>query len=291
MPELPEVEILRRQLARKIIGKKIVKIKILRVKSFLGRSEDLIGKKIKQVKRRAKILIFCFGKKAPLLLCHLKMTGQLVFKGKYGQKIVGGHPTPDWINKLPSKHTRVMITFADKSKLFFNDMRTFGWMKLKLNKNEKFNINRIIGGKYGPEPLTKEFSFQYLKKKFSRTRRAIKTVLLDQQVVAGIGNIYANDALYKASILPTKSADKLDSLEIKKLRKAINAVIKLGIKYGGASDNTYRHLDGLGGSYQKHFLVYKKNGQKCQRCQTIIKRTKIGGRGTFWCPKCQQLSH
>ncbi len=278
MPELPEVETLRRQLEKTIISKKISQVKVLRAKSFQGNPKQIIGKKIIGIERKAKILIVKLSGKLYLLI-HLKLTGQLIYHQKR-QRIVGGHPTLDWVNKLPSKHTRVIINFSDGSKLYFNDIRVFGWMKIV--KNLKLKIKNL-----GVEPFGKEFTIKYLKDIFSKSGRAVKLVLMDQSKIAGIGNIYANDALFLARIDPRKPTKQLSNLAIKQLRASIIKVLKTGIKYGGASKNTYKHLDGLGGSYQKHFLVYQQDGKKCRKCGNLIKRIKIGGRGTFFCPKCQ----
>lgn len=271
MPELPEVETLKRQLQRTIVGKKISQVIVLREKSFQGNPKEIIGKKIIEVERRAKILIIKLtGNLHPAtynyLIIHLKLTGQLIYQSK------------------ANKHTRVIIEFSDKSRLYFNDLRVFGWIRIIKTKNEKQKMKN----NFGPEPFSQEFSAGYLKNIFSKTARAIKLVLLDQQLISGIGNIYSSEALWKAGIRPTKQARKLSNLEIKKLREAIIMVLEKGIESGGASDNTYRQLNGMSGQYQKHFLVYERDGKKCRKCQNIIKRIKIGGRGTFYCPKCQR---
>lgn len=291
MPELPEVETLRKQLEKAVIGKTIAKVEVLRKKSFQGNPKQVIGKRIAAVKRRAKILIFHFTTTGHLppavyLFIHLKLTGQLVYKLKIKSenlKIVGGHPTSDWVNSLPSKHTRVIIIFSDGSKLYFNDQRVFGWMKIVNSQKLKVEIEKL-----GIEPFNRGFTPECLKDIFSKSERAIKVVLMDQQKIAGLGNIYSNDALFGAGIDPRRPAKSLKETEIEKLRGWILKVLRQGIKDGGASENTYKHLDGLGGSYQKHFLVYQQDGEKCRKCGNLIKRIKIGGRGTFFCPKCQR---
>lgn len=279
MPELPEVETLKRQLAKAVVAKTIKGVKVLRAKSFLGNPQQIIGKKILKVDRRAKILIIKLNRGIYLAI-HLKLTGQLIYETG-SKRTAGGHPTLDWVNQLPSQHTRVIIDFKDSSRLYFNDQRVFGWIKIVTS------IEDLVSN-LGMEPLDKEFTLLYLKDIFSRSGRAVKLLLLDQQKIAGIGNIYANDALFLAGIDPRKPAKKLTLKEMGKLRRAIIKVLKDGIKYGGASENTYKHLDGLGGKYQEHFLVYQQDGQKCGQCGSLIKRIKIGGRGTFFCPKCQK---
>lgn len=285
MPELPEVETLKRQLEKTLKGKIIVKVEVLQKKSFFGNPQKIIGLKIKKVERRAKYLIINLNKNLNLLI-HLKLTGQLIYQplSSKSLRIVGGHPSLDWIAKLPNKHTRAIINFHDKSRLFFNDMRLFGWMRIISKQALSLQI-----GKLGVEPLSKNFSEEYLKKIFSKSSRPIKLILMDQEKISGIGNIYSNEALFAAGINPQKRAKDLKNKEIKKLRYWILKVLKLGIKHGGASEDTYRHLNGSLGNYQKHFLVYQKQGQRCQKChKAIIKKIQIGGRGTFFCPNCQK---
>lgn len=285
MPELPEVETIKRQLNRAVVGKRIDQIQVLRQKSFQGSPKKLVGKKVKTVDRRAKLLIIYLAKKFPAILIHLKMTGQLIFKGRR-KRLVGGHPTLDWISQLPTNHTRAIITFRDKTQLFFNDMRVFGWLKAVENQKQ---LDRELKGVEGVEPLTDEFTTENLKKQLGRTGRAIKIALMDQKLIAGVGNIYANDALWDAKINPRKPAKGLTDKEINRLQQSIERVIKKGIKYGGASDSDYKQLNGMGGKYQKHFLVYKQDGKKCRRCQRAkIKKTKLSGRGTYFCPVCQE---
>jgi len=272
MPELPEVETLKRQLEKTIVGKKINQVEILRTKSFQGKKQKLIGQTVKKIERRAKLLQIKFAEEFPQLLIHLKLTGQLIY------------PKKDRVKELPGKHTRVIIIFSDKSKLYFNDLRVFGWLRVIENKA---SLDDALKGVKGIEPLTKEFTPGNLEAQLKRTAQPIKIALLDQNLIAGVGNIYANDALWEAKIHPQTTAKILIDEEIELLHKAVEKVIRLGIKYGGASENTYRHLSGKAGEYQNHFLVYQREGEKCRRCGEEIKRIRLGGRGTFFCPKCQ----
>lgn len=311
MPELPEVETLTRQLKKAITGKKTSDIKVLRTKSFQGNLNLIIGKKIISISRKAKVIIIRFGGNFPALLIHLKMTGQLIYQTKnkkqetrnfvsfrtdfqsdtesiqnnFNSTIIGGHPTLDWISSLPSKHTRVILTFTDKSILYFNDMRVFGWLKIITSQSqfdqETKNINGI-------EPLTPNFTLDNFKKALSKSTRPIKLTLLDQAKIAGLGNIYVNDSLFNAGILPFRPTSSLTQVEIKKLHASIEKILSLGIKYGGTSQSTYKQLNGLAGSYQDHFLVYRKEREPCPKCKCAIIRTKLGGRGTFHCPFCQK---
>jgi|WetSurMetagenome_2_1015567.scaffolds.fasta_scaffold56619_2 formamidopyrimidine-DNA glycosylase len=282
MPELPEVETIRRQLNESLKNRVIKGVEVLREKSFGGDPQKLNGWQVERVDRKAKIIEIYFKKQKELIIVHLKMTGQLVFAD--GEKrIVGGHPTADWVNALPSKHTRVVVDFEDGAKLFFNDMRVFGWMRLV--DKEKYEKEMR---KTAPDVTDREFSLKYLTDVLKKSGKAVKLVLMDQEKIGGVGNIYANDALYLAKVMPNRKANSMSEQEIKNLLAAIREVINKGIKYGGASAANYVDTRGLGGTYQDHFLVYKKDGQICKRCGGKIQKMKIGGRGTFYCPKCQK---
>lgn len=284
MPELPEVETIRRQLNEVLPGKVISEIKVLREKSFGGNPNTLKGYVINKIDRKSKVLEISFNNRREIVICHLKMTGQLIYLDK-NRRISGGHPTADWVKDLPSKHTRVIWNFIDGSKLYFNDMRVFGWMRI-VDKN----VYEKEIKKTAPDVVDEEFDFNYLKSLASKSSKAIKLLILDQDKIGGAGNIYANDALYLSGILPTRKSNTLSDTEIKKLVSALKEVINKGIKYGGASasDDKYVNASGLGGKYQEHFLVYERQGQKCKKCGSIIKKIRIGGRGTYYCEHCQQ---
>lgn len=288
MPELPEVETITRQLDEKLRGKRVVDVEVLREKSFRGNDDLLKGKKIGGVRRRAKLLIIEFKNWDRLVLVHLKMTGQLVWrsgdwkKGEWKKELAGGHPTDDWINELPSSHTRVIWSFEDGSKLFFNDMRVFGWMKIE--KVEKWEEEE---SQMPPDVVDDDFTLEYFKDFLSSTRRMVKTAIMDQKKMGGVGNIYASDALWKAKVHPKKRASKLSSDEAKRLHDALIEVVNKGIKMGGATYSDFKDTQGLGGSYQDHFLVYDRDGEKCKRCKGKIEKIKVGGRGTYFCPVCQ----
>lgn len=285
MPELPEVETIKRQLEKVIRNQKILGVKVYREKSFIGLKKEIIGKKIKKIDRRAKLLILELeGVDKKYLVIHLKMTGQLVYLSG-SKRIVGGHPTSDWVKKLPSKHTRVVITLT-KGKLFFNDMRVFGWMKVM----DAHSLEHLLA-KFGPDVTSKNFNKNYLQEVLAKSLRTVKLILLDQSKVAGLGNIYVNDGLYYAKVHPEMRGNKLalDEEKVHQLYIGLKRVVGRGIQFEGASETNYVHLDGLGGTYQEHYLVYKKNGQPCQRCGEKIKKIKLGGRGTYYCPKCQRV--
>jgi len=281
MPELPEVETIVRELDRVLPGKKITAVSVLRAKSFIGDEKELVGKTIGSVERRSKMTVVGFSHYPKKLVIHLKMTGQLIYlSGTH--RVVGGHPTPDWVNELPSKSTRIVMELDNGAKLFFNDLRVFGWMKIIQNSEFRIQESRMP-----PDVTSEEFTVEYFAKVLGKSGRPIKLVLMDQAKFGGVGNIYANDALYLARISPKRKAKEITEKEEGELYEAVKKVINLGIKYGGASVDKYVDAAGMGGKYQEHFLVYGRNGQKCTRDGDVIKKIKLGGRGTYYCPGCQ----
>ncbi len=320
MPELPEVETIKRGLAKRIIGKRIVGIKVLSEKNFKGNPKEIVGGTVKSVARRAKLLIIKIPNyQLPItnyLLVHLKMTGQLIYKlqiknEKLKIAIQNAKLTrpkdkrsPYNIDGLPNKYTRVIINFDDGSSLFFNDLRKFGWIKIVSVKCQAClagrqvtsvkDLDDVIGEKLGPEPFSKEFTVEYLKEILSRWGRPVKLLLMDQKKIAGVGNIYANEALFCAGVAPHHRGRDLvkDHPEkIKKLHDCLLKVLKMGLKYGGstASDDAFRNIKGERGKMQQHLKVYGRAGQPCpNKCGKKIRRMTLGGRGTFFCPRCQK---
>jgi len=275
MPELPEVETITRQLNQVLKRKVIKEIEILREKSFKGDKKKILGKKIKKVRRRAKMIIIEFDKSKDSLVIHLKMTGQLLYEKNFQFSK----------SSFQNKHARVILKFLDESKLFFSDLRVFGWIKV-IGKGE---LEKKMG-KFGIDVTDKEFTIGYLKKVLEGSRRAIKLVLLDQKKMAGIGNIYACEILFCAGMNPKLEAQNLKQIQINKLYKCIKQIINKAIKYGGttAGDEMYVNARGEAGKYQKHRLVYDRAEQSCLKCKTKIKKVKLGGRGTYFCPECQK---
>jgi formamidopyrimidine-DNA glycosylase len=214
------------------------------------------------------------------------MTGQLVYRTKNHLnepvEFKGGHPQKIYEQPLPHKHTHIIFTFNDNSILYFNDLRKFGWVKV-VTADEANNL--LYKDKYGPEPLSEQFTEKYLGEIFTKSSKAIKLVIMDQEKISGLGNIYANDALYVAGIMPNRSAKSLTSSEINKLKKAVEKVIALGIEYGGSSENTYVNVEGKKGKYMEHTATYQ---QKTDPKGHPLLKTKIGGRGTFYCEICQK---
>lgn len=271
MPELPEIETIKRDLSRLIVGKRILDIETDSAKQVQpspgAMKKAIIGATIKKISRRAKVLqIFLSNNK--ILVIHLKLTGQLLVRKK-------GVPRDNW--------QHVTFVLSGDKELRFTDLRKFGWIKLVESEKE---LEKLLAG-FGPEPLD-GLNLKKFEAILASSRRPIKLVLMDQKKIAGIGNIYANDALFLAKIDPKRKADKLRNEETKKLFKAIERVLKAGIRHRGASDQYY--LDALGhkGSYQEHFLVYGRVGKKCLNCNSKVKKIKLSGRGTYFCPVCQK---
>lgn len=289
MPELPEVETVRRGLAKLIIGKVVTTESHDTEKGFPNASADvqefLLGATIIDIRRRAKVLMIDLSTGYSLLI-HLKMTGQLVFVGE--TRFGAGHPSDSLIGALPDKSTRVELTFADGSKLFFNDQRKFGWMRL-MPTVEIPNINFMR--KVGPEPLADDFTPEEFMQRFTRrAKTTIKAALLDQTVVAGVGNIYADESLWGAKVHPQRLVQSVSEQEFSTLFHELRAVMNLAVEKGGSSNHTYVNAEGKKGSYMDFARVFRREGLPCPRCGTTIEKLRVAGRGTHICPHCQQLT-
>jgi formamidopyrimidine-DNA glycosylase len=286
MPELPEVETIKRDLNELIIGKKILGITTDSPKqvqpSLALLKKAVLGETIKRFDRRAKLLYMTLTS-GKILAFHLKMTGRLLVRRK-------GTKRDDWqhvVIKLktpsgPGQRQDSKLKGGDLE-LRFCDLRKFGWVRLFKSKKE---LDELLT-KFGPDALDFK-SLKEFQEILSKSKRAIKLVIMDQGKIAGVGNIYASDALNLAKIKPRRPANKLSKNEAKILLFAIRKVLSAGIKYRGASDQYY--LDALGhkGKYQEHFLTYNREGEKCFNCDTEIKKIKLGNRGTYYCPACQK---
>ncbi len=287
MPELPEVETLRRELAR-TLPKKIIKraevlwpktVAPLSVPTFL---KKITGQTVATLKRQAKILIIdLVGPDA--LAIHLKMTGQLIIKKPSGATIVGGHPAPQDEKILPNNHTRLIIHFTDGTILYFNDLRKFGWVRL-VNDEEISQLTKHLG----PEPLSPAFSLPYFATLFEKyPNRTVKQLLMDQTLIAGIGNIYADEAAFLAKLLPTRKANTVTKSQLKKLHQAIISVLNLSITKKGTSARNYVRSTGQPGGFVPYLFVYGRNKLPCKKCKTPIEKIRHNGRGTHFCPRCQ----
>lgn len=281
MPELPEVETIVRKLALVLPGQVIKKVTLFHPKTFHGDSTSLVGLKVENITRRAKIMRFNLSDGRNLVV-HLKMTGQLIYvDGEL--RLGGGHPTADWVHDLPSKHTRVMVEFEQGKTLFFNDQRLFGWMKLVTDEE----VAALYSG-LGPDVTDPALTTDYLVEAFRRKSVPIKVAIMDNAIMCGLGNIYACDALNLAKIHPQRPAKSLSETEVDRLLKASQETLTKGIELGGTTfDGKYVDVDGFAGQYQSVVRVYGREGKPCLNCGHSIVKTKLGGRGTYFCPNCQ----
>jgi formamidopyrimidine-DNA glycosylase len=289
MPELPEVETVRRGLQGLIIGAEVKKVTHDTPKSFPNTTADvkqfLVGARITDVRRRAKVLLIDLSTDYSLVI-HLKMTGQMVFASD-NARFGAGHPNDSLINNLPDKSTRVTFEFTDGSYLYFNDQRKFGWVRL-MPTLEIPNIDFMK--KVGPEPLEADFTAAEFSQRFLRRARTnIKAALLDQSVIAGVGNIYADESLWGAKIHPQRLVSSITKQEFTRLYKELRAVMNLAIEKGGSSDRNYINAEGKKGSYLSFASVFRREGLACPRCGTTIEKLRVAGRGTHICPYCQAL--
>ncbi|OGG04130.1 DNA-formamidopyrimidine glycosylase [Candidatus Gottesmanbacteria bacterium RBG_16_52_11] len=277
MPELPEVETIRRQLERRIVGLTVKSVRPLHTKTVQGNSALVVGKKVRKILRFGKMLVIDLEGNIDIGI-HLKMSGQLIFSPKRKP----GEPA----GEFPSKHTRAIVEFTSGDTLYFNDQRIFGWVKILPRKNLR---SLAFVAKMGPEPQSADSGRIY--EIFRGRSSPVKLVILNQEILSGIGNIYACDGLWEARIKPPRKAGTLTKRETDTLLKSLSKVLEEGIRFGGstAKDSKYVHLDSGGGTYQEHFRVYDREGQLCRRQDGgIIRKIKLGGRGTYYCPKCQK---
>ncbi len=286
MPELPEVETVRRGLRELIVGRRIQAATYDTPKSFPNTPADverfLLGVTILDVRRRAKVLMIDLSSQYSLLV-HLKMTGQLVFRGH--QNFGAGHPNDSLIGELPDRSTRVTVTFDDGSHLYFNDQRKFGWMKLY----PTIEIPYIdFMKKVGPEPLEDSFTAaDFTARMRRRNGTTVKAALLDQTVLAGVGNIYADESLWGAKIHPARRVKELTDEQLALLLSEVKYVMSLSIEKGGSTDRNYVNAEGKRGSYIDFARVFRREGLACPRCGSIIEKSRVAGRGTHSCPVCQ----
>lgn len=282
MPELPEVETITNRLKPLLIDRTFVEIHQLHPKSLHGDIRRILHQPIVNIQRRAKLIRIQFANQENLLI-HLKMTGQLILSSKH-KRIGGGHPTPDWVEKLPSSHTRVIYLLDTQETLYFNDQRLFGWMKIMTNDQINQDFQKL-----GPDANSEDFTLEYFHNKIKNRSSSVKQIIMENSIVSGVGNIYACDALNLAQISPFRPAKSLTKSEIAKLYKSIRLIIQKGIYLGGATtDGKYRDIDGMAGKYQTEARVYSRAGKPCLHCGAKIIKEKLAGRGTYYCPECQK---
>lgn len=289
MPELPEVESIKLQLQKYIVGHIIERIEVKNPRLWSGNVKDVEGSRVSDIKRFAKVLSIDLDNGYSIVI-HIKLTGQLLYRGPklvdpptLSKKVLGGIPGP---------HTHVIFHLDKDGTLFYNDVRRFGWLKV-VKSTDLETIDFVK--KLGPEPFGKPngkpelLTFEMFQKIVSKTSRPIKVVLMDQAKIGGVGNIYANDALWLSKINPKRSSKGLNQTEVRELFDSIHSVLKEGMKYGGSSELAYVTPDGAEGEYQRHTLVYGHEGTMCSRCQkSLIEKYFLGGRGTYECPICQK---
>ena len=288
MPELPEVEVVKRSLEKKIQNLVIKKVKIndgnLRYIVNKKKICKLSGKKIQKIKRRSKFLIFKFNNKS-IMLVHLGMTGKFIFVNKNKKFKTSFYYDLD--QNKDKKHDRIIFFLQDKKKLIYNDVRKFGFFKfLEKNKCES-NVHLI---NLGPEPLKKNFNLNYLKNYVHKRNRSIKNILMDQKCVSGLGNIYVNEILFFSGVKPSRKVKSLKDFELKNIVKNTKKILRNSIKLGGSSIKDFSSDDGKRGKFQQYFSVYGREGKNCSNvdCNKVVFRTVISNRATFFCKKCQK---
>jgi formamidopyrimidine-DNA glycosylase len=288
MPELPEVETIRRGLSERLIGRVIVAVEVRAPQLFTGDPERLKGKTVDTVERRGKLLIIGLNGGLAFTV-HLKMTGQLIWVPEAGPAgaVVGGHPEAAYLASLPHKHTHIIFSFDDQSHLYFNDLRKFG--RVVVVETEKLPEDTFMR-KLGPEPLEKSFTRDYLENRLrQKAKTPVKAFLLDQENIAGLGNIYADESLFRAAILPYRRAGELTTGEARNLYDAIQETLELALLYGGSSEKDYLNAVGEKGTFLRIANVYHRTGLDCHRCNAgTVQRLKIAGRSSHYCPVCQR---
>lgn len=290
MPELPEVETIRQQLKKYLVGHKILDVQINYSKCVDGDCALLTGGTVKNVRRFGKVQSIDLNNGYSIVI-HIKMTGQLIYvgpnlkkDGDLSKKITGG---------LGGKHTHLIFKLDRNGILYYNDVRKFGWVHIV--KTKEVEKHKFIS-KLGPEPAIAEDSaggniltLEKFSQILEKSKKPVKLVIMDQEKMGGVGNIYANDALWLARVNPKKQANELQSDKVKELYEAIHSVLNAGLKYGGASELAFVTPDGSEGEYQNYTLAYGHEGEVCANCKkTKLEKFFLGGRGTYWCPNCQK---
>lgn len=298
MPELPEVETIRTDLSEKIINKKIVAIEVRKVKLVKNTQkffkETLLQSKFSYIDRIGKLLIFVVKKSRDekFLLVHLKMTGQFIYVAK-NEVIAGGHSNSREESRkyrlgglekdLPNKFSHVIFHFNDGSTLYFNDMRQFGYLKIVEADELEF-----IKSRYGIEPLQKNFTWKNFQKVCDGKRTNIKAFLLNQNMISGLGNIYVDEILFASGISPTRNVSALDKNELREIFENSKKIIRSAIKQRGTTFSDFVDAEGNKGGFANYLKVYGKEKTVCPKClRTKILKIKVAGRGTRFCPRCQ----
>lgn len=288
MPELPEVETIRRGLHRVLPGARIERVTIdlpKMVKYPLGAfRKAIVGSRVSDIQRRAKLVLIELDSGWTVII-HLKMSGQLIWRAKGGALKVGGHPIPHGTEHLPNKYSHVIFT-TDHGTLFFNDQRQFGFVKIV----KSLDLPRwLIEEGYGPEPLEKAFTLEVFSAILKRhAKKRVKPTLMDQTVLAGIGNIYADEACFAARVRPTRRISTMTEKERRDLYHGLLAILRLAIAKKGTTADAYRTANGKPGKMMDYLKVYQRTGLRCLRCRGTIQKITLAGRGTHFCPDCQR---
>ncbi len=287
MPELPEVETIRRGLAQRVLNQKIIQVKLRlpkMVKSPLNEFLNVLEENhFSDVDRQGKLLIFHLANNPDnVMLLHLKMTGQLIYR--HGtEQVAGGHPWPSYNEELPNKYSHLIFTFANGAHLYFNDQRQFGYVELttqtQLTKRRE---------KYGIEPLTSRFTRQAFHRLFQNRRTQLKALLLNQALISGVGNIYADEICFFARLRPDRPVNTLTSADINQVYDACQTILATAVRHQGTTISDFVTTDGKQGNYADFLHVYGRTEENCHRCSGNIRKTKVAGRGTHFCEACQK---
>lgn len=286
MPELPEVETVANDLHHYLHGKIVSDVELIDSSKVLQTPFNIfkkktVGKKIKKIFRRAKMVVVDLGES--VVLVHLKMTGQLIYVSKK-TIVAGGHPITSTGINVPNKFTRVIFDIKGQGKLYFNDLRKFGWVKL-ISAEEFSELDQRLG----LEPFNKRFTLAFFKKILSRRGRApIKAALLDQTHLVGLGNIYVDEVLFRSKVRPARRIESLTEAEIKRIWQSIPVILSHSIRQRGTTFSNFLDPDGLRGNFMHHLKVYGRQGKPCFVCGRALRKTRVAGRGTHWCENCQR---
>lgn len=288
MPELPEVETIRLGLQKYLVGHKILSVDVKLPRIFSGDVKDLTNASFISVERYGKGLVLNLDNGFSIAI-HIKLTGQLIYNDLTFIKNRNVNISKQKVGTLPNKFTHLIFNLDKGANIYYNDIRQFGWVKVvKTSELKTLPFFKDLGPEPIPSSGQKALTLAEFENILSKSSVAVKAVIMDQKRIGGIGNIYANDALWLSDIDPRKKAKELTKIETKKLYEAILEVLEKGLKYGGASELTFVNALGEEGKYQNHFLVYGKNGEKCTKDNETLIKFFLGGRGTYMCPKHQK---
>lgn len=290
MPELPEVETTVRDLRKTVLSRTIFDVwtdfekQVKKPSNFKQFKREIKGRKIEKIWRRGKNILFDLSG-GKILLVHQKLTGHLLF-GKWKRKGEKWLPPPGTLSEKINTYIHLLFTLDRGEMLALSDLRKFAkvelWNKEELEKSEEFKS-------LGPEPLIPGFTFEKFKKTLKGKKGKIKQVLMNQNVIVGIGNIYSDEILWEAKINPFREMGGLNDKELKRIYLTMKKILKRAVRLGGESISDYRRISGKEGFFDKERKVYRREGEKCSRCRALIERKKIAGRSTHFCPRCQPL--